>query len=205
MDLSDYNAWEFIIQVAIIVAVIIIGNIIRRKVPFIRDSLLPSSVIGGIILFLIKFIPGADKAIDSGFMEIITYHCLGLGFVALGLKTKKKKKDDKKLIIMDSGIITVNGYLIQAIVGLGATLLLSQFVFKDLFPASGLLLPMGFGQGTGQALNMGKVFQGLGFENGTTFGLSIAAVGFIVACLVGGYIYEHLKKRWKIKTTRATH
>ena len=199
MDLSDYNAWEFIIQVAIIVAVIIIGNIIRRKVPFIRDSLLPSSVIGGIILFLIKFIPGADKAIDSGFMEIITYHCLGLGFVALGLKTEKKKKDDKKLIIMDSGIITVNGYLIQAIVGLGATLLLSQFVFKDLFPASGLLLPMGFGQGTGQALNMGKVFQGLGFENGTTFVLSIAAVGFIVACLVGVIYMNILKKDGKLK------
>lgn len=198
MDLSAYSAWKFIIQIAIIVVVIIIGNIIRRKVPFIKNSLLPSSVLGGIIIFILKFIPGADKVVDSGFMEIITYHCLGLGFVALGLKTEKKMKEDRRLIVLDSGIITVNGYLVQAILGLGATILLSQFVIKDFFPAAGALLPMGFGQGTGQALNMGKVFEGLGFENGTTFGLSIAAVGFVVACLVGVLYLNILKKKGKL-------
>ena len=31
-------------------------------------------------------------------------------------------------------------------------------VMKELFYASGLLLPMGYGQGTGQALNIGNVF-----------------------------------------------
>ena len=198
MDLSAYSAWEFIIQISIIVVVIIIGNIIRRKISFIRNSLLPSSVIGGIIIFILKFIPGVDKVIDSGFMEIITYHCLGIGFVALGLKAEKKMKEDRRLVILDSGIVTVNGYLIQAILGLGATLLLSQFVLKDLFYSAGVLLPMGFGQGTGQALNMGKVFEGLGFENGTTFGLSIAAVGFIVACLVGVLYMNILKKKGKL-------
>ena len=33
-------------------------------------------------------------------MEKLTYHCLGLGFIALSLKTNQKKKDDNKLIII---------------------------------------------------------------------------------------------------------
>jgi ESS family glutamate:Na+ symporter len=62
---------------------------------------------------------------------------------------------------------------------------MSVTIFKDLFFASGLLLPMGYGQGTGQALNFGKVYEDMGFENGPAFGLSIAAIGFLVACMVG--------------------
>ena len=170
MDLSAYKAWEFIIQASIIVVSIVIGNIIRRKVKFISNSLLPSSVIGGLLIFILKFIPGVSSAIDSGIMEIITYHCLGIGFIALALKTGKKTKDtNNKLVIMDAGIITVLGYLVQAIIGLGITISLAVTLMPDLFPAAGLLLPMGFGQGTGQALNMGKVFENLGFINGTTF------------------------------------
>ena len=100
-----------------------------------------------------------EKFIDAGFMEAITYHFLGLGFVALSLKSAVKSKDSKKGVILDSGLITVNTYLVQAIVGLGITLVLSVSLFKELFHAAGLLLPLGFGQGTGQALNFGKVYE----------------------------------------------
>lgn len=132
-------------------------------------------------------------------MEALTYHCLGLGFITLSLKTNKKRKDDNKLIIMDSGIITVNGYLIQAIIGLTITILLAITVLPNFFPAAGLLLPMGYGQGTGQALNIGKVFEGLGFKNGASFGLAIAAVGFMVACIVGVIYLNILKKKGKLE------
>jgi len=198
MDLSAYSAWELIIQFSIIVVSIVIGTVIRKKVKFMNDTLLPSSVIGGLLIFILKFIPGVSNVIDSKLMEILTYHCLGLGFIALALKTGEKKKDSNKLIIMDAGLITVLGYLVQAILGLGLTVLLAVTVMPDLFPASGLLLPMGFGQGTGQALNMGKVFENLGFKNGTTFGLAIAAVGFIVACLCGVIYMNYLKKKGKL-------
>ena len=45
---------------------------------------------------------------------------------------------------------------------------------KDMEPS--LLLPMGFGQGPGQAYNWGHNFQELGFEGGVSFGLSVAGV-----------------------------
>ena len=67
------------------------------------------------------------------------------------------------------------------------------------FYAAGLLLPMGYGQGPGQALNFGKIFtgwatkQGIDFP-GADFGLSIAATGFIVGSVVG-VIYMNILRR----------
>ena len=198
VEFWDNNVWHYLVQIGIILLAIIVGNIIRRKVKFITNSLLPSSVIAGILIFILKFIPAVSNFIDSNLMEILTYHCLGLGFIALSLKSGVKTKDKNKLIIMDSGLITVNGYLVQAVVGLGITILLSVTIMKDLFPAAGLLLPMGYGQGTGQAMNIGLVYEKYGFTNGITFGLAIAAVGFIVACVVGVIYLNCLKSKNKL-------
>ena len=71
-------------------------------------------------------------------MEMITYHALGLGFIALGLKSETKTKDKQKLVVLDTGLITVNTYLIQGIIGLIITILLAVTFMKDLFPTAGL-------------------------------------------------------------------
>ena len=199
MNFWDSNVWTFISQMSVIFILILVANTIRRKVTFIRNSLLPSSVIAGILLFALKFIPFFSKWIDETFMEILTYHALGLGFVALSLKAAVKAKHKKDGVILNSGIITVNGYLLQAIGGLAVTIILAVTFMKDLFPAAGLLLPMGFGQGTGQALNFGNIYEGLGFTHGTAFGLSIAAIGFLVACVVGVIYLNVLKRTGKLE------
>lgn len=81
--------------------------------------------------------------------------------------------------------------------------MLSATVLPELYHAAGLLLPMGYGQGTGQALNIGNVMEGFGFEGGTTFGLANAASGFLVACLVGVAYMNILKKQGKLKLQEA--
>ena len=198
MDLSEFKVWDILIQIGIIFVAILISNVIRRKVKFIGNSLIPTSVIAGILIFAIKFIPKVGEFINSNFMELLTYHCLGIGFIALALKSSVKKKGGKGAVL-DTGITTVNGYLAQAIVGLSLSIILSLTIFKDLFYAAGLLLPMGFGQGTGQALNIGNVFETFGFENGSSFGLAIAAIGFLVACIVGVIYLNILKRQGKLK------
>ena len=117
MDLSAYSSWEILIQIGIIFVAILTGNTLRRKISFIRSSLLPSSVIAGILIFIFKFIPYINEYINSTFMEALTYHCLGLGFIALTLKSSVKSKDTNKYAVLDAGITTVNGYLVQAIIG----------------------------------------------------------------------------------------
>ncbi len=81
-------------------------------------------------------------------------------------------------------------------------LILASLVLTGFFGAAGMLLPFGYGQGTGQALNYGNIFEtDYGFIGGKSFGLTIAAFGFISAS-VGGVIHLNvLRLRGKIKPT----
>ena len=64
-----------------------------------------------------------------------------------------------------------------------------------LISAAGILLAFGFGQGTGQALNYGKIYENqYSFENGANFGLTVAALGFLVAC-IGGVVYINVMRK----------
>ena len=196
----EYGFWEFIIQCGILFSAMLLGNTLRRKIPFIKKSLLPSAVLGGVIILLFKFIPGFEQHIDNGFMESVTYHCLALGFIALTFKKSEKAKDKKQaLVVVKTGATVVSAYLAQGVIGLIITILLS-LVMTNVIPATGLLMMLGFGQGPGQAYNFGNVFENEhGFVGGRSFGLAIAAIGFLVACIVGVIWLNILKKKGKLR------
>ena len=62
-----------------------------------------------------------------------------------------------------------------------------------------MLLPFGFGQGTGQAMNYGNIYeQDWGFVGGKNFGLTIAALGFLSASIGGVFHLYSLKRKGKI-------
>jgi ESS family glutamate:Na+ symporter len=63
--------------------------------------------------------------------------------------------------------------------------ILFGFFGLELFPTFGFLAPLGFEEGPGQALSIGKVWQGFGFEHATTIGLTFAAIGFFFSFFVG--------------------
>ena len=205
MSTSDYNGtWAFIAQMGILFGAVIIANILRRKIPFIRKSLLPSAVIGGLLILLLKLIPPVKAFINEGFMEIVAYHCLGLGFISMTLKDSGKKQPGQGMTIFKTGATVVNTYLIQVIVGMLITIPLSLLaVYKEkLFPGAGVLLAFGFGQGPGQALNNGVILQTEHpYFEGANFGLAIATCGFFVACLVGVVYLNIAKKKGKIKNS----
>lgn len=214
----DFSAWGFINVLAVLLLSLILANVLKTKIGFFKKSLIPTSVLGGIILLIVSFtytmIAGKDvggnykNIFDLNFfggnglktLYLITYHCLALGFIASTLKqkgggtTKERAKE-----VFNCGVHTVNGYLLQAVLGLGVTILLSVTVLPNLFPASGLLLPFGYGQGTGQALNWGTIYESKGFTGGANFGLTVAALGFLSSS-IGGVIYlQSMRRKGKIK------
>ena len=131
----------------------------------------------------------------SAALEIITYHALALGFIAATFKGGKGKLTKQRTIeIFNTGVNTVSTYLLQAVVGFGITLI-AAMVMKDFFSAAGVLLPFGYGQGTGQAMNYGGIYENdFGFVGGKSFGLTIAALGFLSAS-IGGVIHLNILKR----------
>ena len=202
----DYSVWGPLNLMATLLLSLLLANTLKRKILFLRMSLIPTSVLGGAILLtisgLFKLFTG-NVFFDSIFfggngmatLEIITYHCLALGFIASAFKTSDNKMTKQRSAeIFNTGITTVSTYLIQAVFGLGATIIIA-FIAKDMFAAAGLLLPFGYGQGTGQALNYGNIYEvQFGFSGGKSFGLTVAAFGFISAAL-GGVIHLNILKR----------
>ena len=186
MNTWDLEYWEIFIQLGIIFTAMIIGNTLRRKISIFKKSLLPSAVIGGIIILLLKFIPFFDEVIDEGFMENVAYHCLAIGFIALTLKhSTKPKEKGSGMLIVKTGATVVSTYIVQGVIGLIITISLS-FAMQNVNPAAGLLMMLGFGQGPTQALNFGQIFETQGgFVGGKSFGLTLASIGFMVACIVG--------------------
>lgn len=198
MTFDRPEAWQWLIQFCILATALLLGNVLRTNVPFLKKSLLPSALLGGLLLLIFKQIPNCRELINKPMMEIVTYHALGLGFVALALKNNKIESKSTPMKVIETGALTASTYVIQGIVGLIVSIIFF-LVGKKLFYAAGLLLPMGYGQGPGQALNFGKIFtgwatqQGIDFP-GADFGLSIAAMGFIVGSVVG-VIYMNILRR----------
>lgn len=196
---SNVTLWSAIIQFGIISMLLLIGNILRRKSKLINKSLLPVAVIAGFILLGLKEFNIIQ--INTTFMEGLTYHMTGIGFIALSLRAPNSREMKAgslaaKSAGVKSGMIIVSTYLIQAVVGLTITILLGYTVMPDLFKASGILLPLGFGQGPGQAYNIGTTYQSLGFLGGSSFGLAIASMGFIWASIGGAlYMFSLVKKK----------
>ncbi|MDD6301743.1 MAG: sodium/glutamate symporter [Bacillales bacterium] len=198
--LAEDSVWILLIQLFILAAGLMVGFFLSR-LPIVKKSLIPTSLIGGLVILLFKFIPAFDDVINYQIMETITYHCLALGFIAMCLKKGKGNGTKAGFIsVIDSGLIIGGSYVVQAIIGVGITVLICALDKNSvLIPASGILLALGFGQGSGQAMNYGLRFESeFGFSGGTTFGLSIATIGFLVAAFVGVIYMNILRRKGKI-------
>lgn len=200
MDFSSITAWNFVIQIGVVFAVLLFANFLRQHSPVVRNSLMPVAVLAGFLLLALKYIArgfGTDF-IDNNLYEMIVYHAIALGFIAMTLRTTDEAKEDAVPFTgLKSGAIIVSTYLVQGIVGLTVSIGLALTIMPDLFPASGLLLPMGFGQGPGQANNVGTTYELAGFAGGRSFGLSVAACGYIIACTIGVVILNILRSKGK--------
>ena len=209
-DLSQFDSvWKFALEVVLLLIFLLIGNLIRRVVPFLRKAFIPSALLGGLLLLGVSIF--FDKVLnfplfDARHMQIITYHSLAIGFIAMSLKAVDKSKKQKiGMMATQNGMITGGTYMLQAVLGLGVSLLFFA-LGAEKFYGAGVILPLGFGQGPGNALTWDINFTNMLNAEGAqiffgegSFGLTIASVGFIVASVVGVTYIEIFKKKGQIK------
>ena len=203
---STHGVWNAVFQLGMIAVLMLIANMLRR-VPLIRKSLMPVSVLAGFMMLAVKLILskgfGIDDFFDRELLDTVVYHCIALGFIAMSLRAAGKAQAKAAALTgAKSGALIVGAYLVQAFVGLVITVGISLLFKPDLFKAAGLLLPMGYGQGPGQANNIGMTFETYGFAGGQSFGLAIAAAGYVVACTVGVIVLNVWKKKNKIDVSK---
>ena len=202
--LANYSAvWAFMVQIGLLLLFLMLGNILRRVIPAFRKCLIPSALLGGGMLLLVNIIckQFGFVLVDNRLMQVITYHCLAFGFAAMSLKTERTNHKTNKAQVLEFGALQGGSYMLQAFTGLGITLvlfLLTQHGQQVVSYICGLILPLAFGQGPGNALSWDINFTNTPatqFAGNGSFGLSLASIGFVVASVFGvAYINIHKKR-----------
>lgn len=188
--------WSFIILFAILSVLLGIATFLKRMIPLFKRYLIPVSIIAGFlglilgqeVLNIIKF--------NVKDLENIVYHLMAIGFISLALKDRPVRKGND---LPKTAFYIVSTYLIQGILGFGISLILFYTIFPNLFPPMGLLLPLGYGQGPGQAYSIGSSWEAKGFAFGGNIGLTIATFGYLWALIPGIIILNYLVRKNKMK------
>ena len=203
-SLANYDAvWLFMSQLGLLLIFLMLGNILRRKIPLFRNCLIPSALLGGTLLLTVNMTAKqfGIALVDNRLMQVITYHCLAIGFAAMSLKTEKSTHKTNRSQVLEYGALQGGTYMLQAFVGLGITLLLFLFTRYEENVVSyvcGLILPLAYGQGPGNALSWDINFTNIPaaqFAGNGSFGLSLASIGFVAASVFGVLYINIYKKR----------
>ncbi len=156
-----------------------------RGVPAIRRTAVPACILGGVLgVFL-----GPDALdvlpVDRDLLETVVYHGLAIVFIAVALQSPPKSKAGLGASVKAFSFGIPVMITMQAVVGLGAVLGLGLLLGRTMHPGLGLMLPLGFEQGPGQALSLGAVWESGGMPEGAQIGLIVATTGFIWSIVVG--------------------
>ena len=207
-SLANYGpVWSFLVQLGLLLIFLMLGNILRRKIPLFKNLLIPSALLGGTLLLIVDIIckQFGFILVDNRLMQVITYHCLAIGFAAMSLKTEKAQHKTNKAQILEFGALQGGTYMLQAFVGLGITILLFLFTQhgeKVISYICGLILPLAYGQGPGNALSWDINYTNVAatqFAGNGSFGLSLASIGFVIASVFGVLYINIHKKRSGLK------
>ena len=188
--------WGVILYFLLIGGLMFSAKILKTWLPGLNKIVIPTALLAGVIglIFSLVFAPiitGQDTFYDTDLLGNIVYHALGIGFLALSLKRTPVGQKESKKKIWSTGMIITSTYALQAVVGM----LLVFVFFSDKFIGSGMLVALGFGQGPGLALSIGRMWSDLLGGNGDTLGVSYSFLGFVFGGTVGVLLINIFSRR----------
>jgi len=174
----SFTIGQFMLDFALISGLLIVATMARRYVGFLQRFLVPNSLTAGFLglIFGPELLHLVDFSLDR--MGVYVFHLLALTFIGVGLQSTGGQRSRGAVTF---GFIQILSFLLQVIIGLGVALFIAHLINPDLVPAVGTLLPLGFGMGPGIAYTIGQSWEAYGFNGGGSMGLTVAAIGFLVA------------------------
>jgi ESS family glutamate:Na+ symporter len=188
MDMTAPFSFESMLVFGWLASMLLMGVLLRAKISFFQRFLFPGCLIGGIIGLILINLRVIKIAVSD--LELFAYHFFNISFISVGLTHGNDQTNpsprSKTFIKGPAWMALVQGscFGLQAAVG-GLLVILFGILGVKLFPTFGFLAPLGFEEGPGQALSVGKVWEGFGFEQAATIGLTFAAIGYLFAFFVG--------------------
>ena len=173
---------------------LLVGMVLRAKVPLFANILMPASVLGGIVGFILMNIPGFAEATgtDAAMMNTIVGFFFTLSFISIGLTATpeeegKSSGDTAKQMVKGSlgmGLLWGALYCFTPLVGFAVLYLIGKpFGMDALY---GALIQFAFCQGPGQSAAFGAIIEGAGALPGAgQVAITYSVIGFLFAFLVG--------------------
>lgn len=180
----EFN-WSFFIDLGIISVALLVATLIRAKVRFFQRFLIPNALTAGFILLPFYNFAAPALGISSAGLGEVVYHLLSISFVAMMLRPSDRSRSRSAGGPIRFATAVLFQYGAQAFIGMMLTILFIAVALPQLFPSFGLLLPLGYALGPGQAFSIGSGWERFGFLGGGDVGLTFAAIGFLIACFAG--------------------
>jgi glutamate:Na+ symporter, ESS family len=207
------NGWDLVLQFLYLAFFIGLAFIAKLNFKVLSKHLIPTSMVAGILAFLfgsealgaltgLIFGTSVFVPFDQKMLFTAVTHLMSIGFIALALKDRV---GGNNRAVLKSGFGIVNTYLWQAILGFGITLFLAYTFFPEISSILGLLLPLSFAQGPGQATSIGTQWHDSGvLPGGANIGAMIATIGFLWAIIAGIIMMNILVKKRGFKVDGGT-
>lgn len=160
----------------------------NRRSDLLRRLALPPVLVAGGLGLLLG--PGGLGllGLHAPVLESLAYHGLGIVFVAMGLQPPPPGAatgDARSAGYAVTFFTVAQGILGLVLVGI------ASLVGPAVHPGVGLMLPLGFAQGPGQALSLGRAWEeGAGMVAGAQVGLAMATQGFFWCSVMGVALYH---------------
>ncbi|MBT6499825.1 MAG: hypothetical protein HOK67_07965 [Deltaproteobacteria bacterium] len=170
---------------------LIVGVILRAKIGFFQKYLFPASIIGGILGFILISIgwiniPHAEFTKFAIYLFTINFISIGpTGADEASVKPGSTIRKTMARGMIWMACLWAAVFALQALTSLGWLSLTNMFT-TPVYKGFAWLVPSGFAQGPGQAVALASVWQGpFKIPNAVSFGLTFAAVGFLVSSFIG--------------------
>lgn len=180
------NTFGGIHALAFMAALLVLGVALRLRFTFLQKALLPASLIGGAIGFVL-ITSNLSLGLQSKDYVVPAFHFFTLSFMALlltggeGVKAESAARGGWWMTI---GWLTI--FVTQALVGLLVIMLYKITGGASLSPFLGMAAPLGFCQGAGQAIAIGQQWQTqFNIDQAVNFGLIYASIGYFASFLFG--------------------
>lgn len=181
---------SFMIAFGLASAALCLGTLLRAKVGFLRNMLVPASVIAGILgMLFMNIVPatGFDVGTDANMYTEIVNHLFTISFISISLTGSDNKNEGaaKNMFkgALAMGVVWCLLYSLTPLVGM----LILKGIGKsfDMDIIYGSLIQYGFAQGPGQAAAYGALYESYGWDNAAMVAVTFATLGFVVAFGIG--------------------
>lgn len=186
IDLTNFTPWTLFTDLGFISMLLLLGKLIRVKVKVIQQLFIPPSLIAG--LLGLAFGPNGLGWIPLS-QDLGTYAAIliALVFGALPLSSPDVSLKEVAKRVGPMWAYAQVGMLLQwSLVGLFGIYVI-KLIWPDLNDAFGVMLSTGFYGGHGTAAAIGAAFEGLGWDEARSLGMTTATVG-VVCAIIGGLL-----------------